>query len=550
VSRRHEERVLVCAPLGRDGALACSTLERVGVAADEQPTLGALCAALAFGAGALLIADEALSADGVARLIAQLGAQPAWSDPPVVVLTNAERRQEANVLEPLMQHANVTLLERPFGMATMVASVKASLRARARQYAARDVLDHVRNQAEELKRAADERTRLLESEQLARRAAEAATRAKDDFLAVVSHELRTPLSAIMGWTKLLQTGTLTEQKQRHAIAVIDRNTRAQAQLIEDLLDVSRIISGKLSLDVAAVRLADIVNAAVETVRLAAEARRVALFINVAPDVPSVRGDPARLQQVIWNLLHNAIKFTPEGGQVELHVETRAGLVEVEVRDTGRGIDSAFLPYVFDRFRQAESPTTRTTGGLGLGLAICRHLIEQHGGTIEVMSEGTGKGATFTVRLPILAATAGSDARKVRPAPVNGGPPDLRGVRVLVVDDDADSRELLRNAFELCRAEVLEASSAPEGLETLLRVQPRILVSDVGMPGEDGYSLMRRVRALPPPHGQTPAVALTAFARPEDQALAFEAGFQTHLSKPVHTESLLAAVAALVLKGSP
>ena len=389
----------------------------------------------------------------------------------------------------------------------------------------------------------------------AREQAEAANRAKDEFLATVSHELRTPLNAILGWAQLLQTDGITPERQNRGLETIVRNARLQSQLIDDLLDVSRIVSGKMRLDVRPTDLVPVVDAALEAVRPAAEAKQIALRRLLDPLAGPVVGDPARLQQVVWNLLANAVKFTPKGGAAEVRLERVNSHVEIIVADNGAGISPAFLPHVFDRFRQLDGSTTRQYGGLGLGLAIVRHLVELHGGTVRVKSPGEGQGSTFVVVLPVsVAHLTPSDGVRVHPRaePAEEEDPcrtdpglDLRGIRVLVVDDEADARETLREILEHCNAEVLTAGSAGEALDMLPRWRPDVLLSDVGMPEEDGYDLIRRVRELPAEDGgRTPAAALTAFARGEDRLRALRAGFQMHVAKPVEVQELAAVVASL------
>lgn len=391
--------------------------------------------------------------------------------------------------------------------------------------------------------------------------AEAANRSKDEFLATVSHELRTPLNAIMGWAQLIQADGVDPERQRRGIETIIRNAKLQSQLIDDLLDVSRITSGKMRLDVRPTELAPVIDAAVEAVRPAAEAKQIQLRRVLDPLAGPVAGDPARLQQVVWNLLSNAVKFTPKGGKVEARLERVNSHVEIIVADNGMGISRELLPHVFDRFRQLDASTTRQQGGLGLGLAIVRHLVELHGGTVEVTSPGPGEGSTFIVLLPLsIAHVKPADPSRVHPrAEVQMGDPckddpalDLKGIRVLVVDDEPDARETLQQILEHCNAEVLTASSAREALEALPRWRPDILISDIGMPGEDGYELIRRVRELPAESGgRTPAAALTAFARGEDRRRALLAGFQMHIAKPVEVKELAAVVANLVRgTGSP
>ncbi len=396
--------------------------------------------------------------------------------------------------------------------------------------------------------AEQERARLLVLEQAARKQAEEANRTKDEFLATLSHELRTPLNAILGWAQVLRTGKLDPAAGARALETIERNARSQAQLIDDLLDVSRIITGKLRLDFKPVELRRIIDAALETVRPAADAKGILLDISIGPLASPVLGDADRLQQVIWNLLSNAIKFTPRAGRVEVRLREEGGNAVIRVSDSGIGIRPDFLPYVFDRFRQADGSITRTHGGLGLGLSIVRHLVELHGGTAEVESTGEGEGATFTVRLPLRAELAEDDPldRTGVTTPGLFSTPDLlAGVRVVVVEDEADTRELLALALQQCGAEVAAFGSVPEALASFELAVPDVLLSDIGVPGEDGYSLIRKVRALEPAlGGNVPAAALTAYARAEDRLRALDAGYQTHLAKPVDPAELIATVARL------
>ncbi len=395
--------------------------------------------------------------------------------------------------------------------------------------------------------AEQERARLLVLEQAARRQAEEANRTKDEFLATLSHELRTPLNAILGWVQVLRTGKLDPAAGAKALETIERNARSQAQLIADLLDVSRIITGKLRLDFKPVELRRIIDSALESVRPAADAKGILLDISIGPLASPVLGDADRLQQVIWNLLSNSIKFTSRGGRVEVRLREVGGNAVIRVNDSGIGIRPDFLPYVFDRFRQAEGSITRTHGGLGLGLSIVRHLIELHGGTAEVESAGEGQGATFTVRLPLRAELAEDDPLdRTGVTPGLFSAPDLlAGVRVVVVEDEADTRELLAVALQQCGAEVAAFGSVPEALAAFDRAVPDVLLSDIGVPGEDGYSLIRKVRSREPAlGGNVPAAALTAYARAEDRLRALEAGYQTHLAKPIDPAELIATVARL------
>jgi signal transduction histidine kinase len=401
--------------------------------------------------------------------------------------------------------------------------------------------------------AEQERARLLVLEQAARKQAEEANHTKDEFLATLSHELRTPLNAILGWVQVLRAGKLDPAASTRAMETIERNARAQAQLIADLLDVSRIITGKLRLDFKPVELRRIIDSTLESVRPAADAKGILLDISIAPLASPVVGDTDRLQQVIWNLLSNAIKFTPRGGQVGVSLRESGGNAAIRVSDTGIGIRPDFLPYVFDRFRQAEGSITRTHGGLGLGLSIVRHLIELHGGAVEVESEGEGRGAAFTVRLP-LRAELSEDSPLERTGvgqSVFNAPTLLTGLRVLVVEDEADTRDLLVVSLQQCGAEVAAFGSVPEALAWFDHSVPDVLLSDIGVPIEDGYSLIRKVRArLPALGGNVPAAALTAYARAEDRLRALEAGYQTHLAKPVDPAELIATVARLAGRRTP
>jgi signal transduction histidine kinase len=383
----------------------------------------------------------------------------------------------------------------------------------------------------------------------ARDDAEAANRAKDEFLAVVSHELRTPLTPIISWTRMLRSGSLDGEGSRRGLAVIERNALAQAQLVDDLLDVSRIIAGKVRLDVQQIELKPLIDAAVDATRAAADAKGIRLQTVIDARAGAVSGDPQRLQQVFWNLLSNAIKFTPRNGRVQVTLQRINSHVEVAVSDTGQGIRRDFLPFVFDRFRQADSTTTRSHGGLGLGLAIVRHIVELHGGRVRADSAGEGQGATFTVELPTAVLRAPADETRVHPTARTSVPftpsPVLTGLRILVVDDDRDTLETIRTLLEACGAEVRTADGAADGLALVQSWRPDVLVSDIGMPGEDGYALMAKVRTLPAgAGGRTPALALTAYARSEDRVRALSVGFQMHVAKPIEPAELVAMLTSL------
>lgn len=398
----------------------------------------------------------------------------------------------------------------------------------------------------EAEKAAAENERLY-------RQAEESSRLKEEFLATISHELRTPLSAILGWARMLRMGQLSEENAAKALDTIERNARAQAQLVDDLLDVSRIVTGKLRMDVQPADPNSFIDAAVEAVRPAAEAKgvRVQKVIDTSPI--SVPGDPVRLQQVVWNLLSNAIKFTPRGGRVQIRSERVDSHLEIVVSDTGQGIAADFLPHVFDRFRQADQKTSRQYGGMGLGLAIVRHLVELHGGTVRATSEGEGKGATFTVMLPITPVyQVDPSGYRVHPGardllrPADELTDRLDGLRILVVDDEADTRELLKQGLEYCGAEVNVVGSATEALDALMGTLPDILISDIGMPGIDGYDLIRQVRSLSQERGaKVPAIALTAYTRTEDRLQSLRAGYDMHVPKPVELAELVTVAATVV-----
>ncbi len=397
--------------------------------------------------------------------------------------------------------------------------------------------------------AEQEREELLKREQLARKDAEIANRLRDEFLATVSHELRAPLNSILGWARLMEKGKLDEITTGKAINTIVRNAESQNRLIEDLLDVSRIISGKLRLEVMTIKPINVVESALETVRPAAEAKGIRIEIKGESDISHISGDPNRLQQVIWNLLSNAIKFTPPEGEVKLEIERTDDFVEIRVKDTGVGIKEEFLPHVFDRFRQADASSIRKFGGLGLGLAIVRHITEMHGGTVYALSAGENKGSTFVVRLPlVIQSEEEHDAMEARQkSQMHEGEPEvsLDGMLILVVDDEEDTRQLLVQSLTFYGATVVTADSAAAAFDDLQTKNPDLMVSDIGMPDEDGYSLIRRIRALPDKqHREIPAVALTAFTRAQDRMKALTSGYQNHVAKPVEPDELATVIASL------
>jgi PAS domain S-box-containing protein len=413
---------------------------------------------------------------------------------------------------------------------------------------ARDITEQRQIRAKAEKAAA-------ENERLYRQAEES-SRLKEEFLATISHELRTPLSAILGWARMLRLNQLSPDNTAKALDTIERNARAQAQLVDDLLDVSRIITGKLRMDVRPADPNSFIDAAVEAVRPAAEAKGVRVQKVMDTGLLSIPGDPVRLQQVVWNLLSNAIKFTPREGRVQIRSERVNSHLEIVVSDTGQGISPDFLPHVFDRFRQADQKTSRQHGGMGLGLAIVRHLVELHGGMVRAESDGEGKGATFTVMLPITPIyqvdTTGS---RVHPGARDLLPPAdstdrLDGLTILVVDDEADTRELLKQGLEYCGATVTVAESAAEAMELIKTAVPDVLISDVGMPGTDGYAFIRQIRKLSPQQGgRVAAIALTAYTRIEDRLHALRAGYDMHVPKPVELTELIAVAASVVRRNN-
>jgi signal transduction histidine kinase/ActR/RegA family two-component response regulator len=394
----------------------------------------------------------------------------------------------------------------------------------------------------ERKDAEAERTRLLQE-----RAAHVETnRIKDEFLATLSHELRTPLNAMLGWTAMLRDASLEPERVAHALATIERNARAQAQLIEDLLDLSRVISGKLRLELTPVDLTGVVDAAADVVRPAAQARGMELEVVPEQRPIFILGDADRLQQAVWNLLTNAVKFTPDGGRIEVRVHAQDSTAAVTVRDTGRGIDPAFLPHVFDRFRQQDSSTTRAHGGLGLGLALVQSIIQAHGGAVHASSLGPGKGSTFRLEMPL----GTSSDRRFTTSRSEDAVADLRGIRILIVDDASDERDLFAEVLSRAGAITETADSAANALRAVDRLRPDVIVSDIAMPGEDGYMFLRKLRGHRDPHiSAIPAVAVTAHARAEDRQNAFAAGFQRYVSKPVQPKDLVRVVGALLATDS-
>jgi signal transduction histidine kinase/ActR/RegA family two-component response regulator len=536
-------RVLILAPIGRDGALTAQLLAQAAVACHVCVSAAELCVEIRRGAGAVLLTEEALADPGIEELSDTLHTQPAWSDISLLLFAGDDRSQATmRTLHTLEVLRNVTMLDRPIRVTAVISTVRAALRGRRRQYELRDVLLALEASRRDAEHARDE--------------AQSANRLKDEFLATLSHELRTPLNAILGWVSLLRENRVEAARIPRVLEIVARNAQSQAQLISDVLDVSRVITGRLRLRLQPVVVSRLVRDAMDTVRPAADAKNITLALNVDGEPPRMNGDAERLRQVFWNLLSNAVKFTPVGGHVQATVERVDSQIRVTIADTGMGIPPEFLPYAFERFRQADQSFTRPHGGLGLGLAIVKHLVETHGGEVSVSSEGAGRGTTFLVQLPIGGAQA---LAVVEPeadvAPETGHEaeltPELYGRTVLVVDDDATTRDLLSTLLTDRGAHVATASSAAGALQSLDGHVPAIMIADIGMPGQDGLSLMRAVRRRPPHKGgEVPAVALSAFARAEDRRAALTAGYDEYLTKPALPADILGTLSRLLATPKP
>jgi signal transduction histidine kinase/DNA-binding NarL/FixJ family response regulator len=524
--------VAVYAPVGRDGALTCALLGREGIACREYASLAAVCSDDLESFGALLLTEEALDHAHIEMLIEALAAQPGWSDIAVLLFAGGEltggaayRRRGLGGL------TNVTVVERPVRAAALVSLVRAAQRARARQFQMRD---------------------LLASLHAAREQAERASRLKDEFLATLSHELRTPLNAILGWTALLRQHAVEPDRIPRVLDIVERNALAQAQLVSDVLDVSRMVAGKIRLNPTPMSVAAAVKDAIDTVKPAADARGVALEFADPNDSLVITGDAERIRQVVWNLLSNAVKFTPHGGRVTVAAARAGGFVEVTVADTGVGLTPEFLPFVFDRFRQADQSFTRTHGGLGIGLSIVKQVVEMHGGQVSAASEGAGRGAVFTVRLPIAAVDgAPADDAAANEGSPAGAPIDLSTRMILVLDDDGGTRELLTTILTRAGAIVTTASSAEEAMTAIDARVPDLIVADIGMPVEDGLSFCRRLRNRDVHQGaNVPSIALSAYTRAEDRAAALAAGFDAFVAKPATPADLFSAIADVRQKAAP
>ena len=513
-------RVLVHAPIGRDSELTTDLLQRANIACHVCSSLTEVCDEMRAGAGAILLTEEALSDPGLDELAGALGEQAPWSDISILLFAGGDRNQASlRTLHKLEVLRNVTLLDRPVRTAAVVSTVRAAIRGRERQYELRDVLAAL---------------------QKARIDAETANRLKDEFLATVSHELRTPLNAILGWVAMLRQARFEPSRVASILEIVERNARAQAQLIADVLDISRMISGRVKLEVAPVSLAGVIQDAVDTIRPGAVAKGIELRLDI-DEGPVANVDADRMQQVIWNLLSNACKFTPAGGRVDVQLRADGDIATINVADSGSGITPEFLPYVFDRFRQADQGFTRAHGGLGLGLAIVKHIVEMHGGEVRASSEGNGKGARFEVRLPMSRV-----ADRRRPAAKEESsefpPIDLSGYFVLVVDDDEATRELVATILGQANARVKTAASVSAAMSEFEVEVPGLLLADIGMPQEDGLSMIRRIRQRSPGRGGlVRAVALSAYTRPEDREAALAAGYDDFLPKPAMPADVIRAV---------
>lgn len=509
-------------PTGRDGELVCGTLERAGIRAHRCKSAAELLEHVAEGCGAVLLAEEAVEDDGVSQFMQSLDEQPIWSDLPVILFSSHSRNAE-RLLETLGTRLNITIVERPIRITMLISAVRGALRAREKQYQTRDLL--------------------FELEQ--------ADRQKDLFLATLSHELRTPLNSILGWIQILRTRKLEPAEIERAIEVIERNAKGQSEMISDILFVSRIITGKLEIKHEPVNISEVITGVVEMIKPSAEAKLLELSVEDEGYEPvPVEGDAERLQQVFLNLLTNAVKFTPEGGKIFIRLRRVGSNVLAEIIDTGQGINPQFVPYVFERFRQADSTYTRRIGGLGLGLAIVRHLVELHGGTVTAHSDGKDRGSRFSIRLPIADSKLftpvnnGAYATEISPEVSS----QVSGMNILLVEDDKDSRDMLETVLSIYGIKVESAESAAEAVEKIRKLKPDVLVSDIGLPGEDGYDLIRNVRGLPPREGgETPAIALTGYVSVQDRKLALDAGYQDHVPKPVNPNILLELLVRLGAK---
>jgi two-component system CheB/CheR fusion protein len=488
--------------------MASHVLTNVGLAARVCHDVAELCRFALSAAGALLLADEVLDEDAIRRLLELLDRQPPWSDLPLLLLVSGEASAES-LLNCFGPRANVTILERPIHLSTFSSAAQAAIGARCRQYQIRNLLNEL----------------------------EKADRLKDEFLATLSHELRNPLNSIIGNAEILLLSPQTEDLPfvRQAAETIHRNASSQARLINDLLDLSRLQTGKLTLDRQVIALGPVLAEAVESVRETARARQITLEVRLSQEPLMAEADALRLEQIVWNLLNNAIKFTPDGGHVRLSLGCEQNQAKVEVEDNGQGIENDFLPHIFDMFRQEDARTTKLHGGMGIGLALVRQLAELHGGRVDAESVGAGQGARFTVWLPLYQAR-----RRPNREVLQVGKANLSGLRILIVDDTRDSVEMMRALLEMKGAGVVTAMSGVEALRKSADVNFDLLISDISMPGMDGYELIQKLRR-DARTARITAIALTGFGRPEDEDRARAAGFNAHLTKPIRFDQLLRLV---------
>ncbi len=503
-----ENRVLVFMPTGRDASLICASLAKAEVQAQICANAKELEKTFALGAGTILLAEEALQNGTLEHLVELFDQQPVWSDIPVILFASSGHNAE-KLLSIVGTRFNATIVERPIRITILISAVRGALRARQRQYQIRDLL-----------------YQLKESDHQ-----------KDLFLATLSHELRTPLNSILGWIQLLRSNSDTVNTEK-GLEVIERNARVQSEIISDILFVSRIITGKLTLNLRPINLIPVIEESIEVMLPSIQAKNIHLHVFFDHKIGLIKGDQERLKQVFWNILSNAVKFTPPGGKIEVSGFVNGDEIEIEISDSGAGIDPEFLPYIFERFRQADSSYTRKVGGLGLGLAIVRHLAELHGGSVSAKSQGLGYGSAFTIKLPTLSIPAqnpsnNETAERIKDSQLPAA------IHILLVEDNDDSREMLKVLFDQFKLQITAVASVAEAMKILEKTRPDILISDIGMPDEDGYDLIRKVRALSPEKGgNVPAIALTGYASDQDRDLALKAGYQEHLSKPIDVDELI------------
>jgi signal transduction histidine kinase/ActR/RegA family two-component response regulator len=502
------EAVLIVAPAGRDAIVAADVLREGKISALPVASLDELTHYLERDCGVLMIAEEALVGHDLTKLQTLLRQQETWSDIPIILLSAPNTPHNEDYF---FNSGNISVLERPFSRFTMIRAVDVALRARSRQYQVRDLL----------------------------RAQQLATEKRDEFFATLSHELRTPLNVILGWLQILRGQPQTPEVES-ALDILLRNARTQKGLIDDLLDISRIVTGKLMFEMEQVSLPQLIRSVTDSFRPRAEQKGIQLSIDIPDQEVVIEADETRFAQVISNLLTNSIKFTPSGGEILVKATAENGKVQLIVKDTGQGVEPAFLPFIFDRLKQEDMSTTRSHGGLGLGLAIAAHIVSAHKGEIRAHSEGRGKGMTITVEIP------GEITKRLDPpAEKKVISASLKGLKVLVVDDSPDILELINAWLSRTEADVRLTRSAPEALSEVKAFRPHVLVSDIGMPGMDGYQLISAIRSLDRADGgNTPAIALTAYARDEERLRALSAGFQIHISKPINNGELLSALTTL------